>query len=192
MDTLPNSTRKSHVRLRKESTFSYYIRYVTDRWVSAALGQLQNSYKKCSISVKKRMRGFLELCAAGVFVILVFQIVQEWWPTQTVVSDMRSIAQVKEDGKIKLHIVGKKNQNCSLIANSWAGYAQNNSTVWHQVPFEFINDYSYSENGSRPSGENDFSWWAWTTTKASSVLLTIRHECKGKIVQTSIGPFAVK
>ena len=77
--------------------------------------------------------------------------------------------------------------SAGVVANtnsSWAGYAQNNSTVWHQVPFEFIDDYSYSENGSRPSGENDFSWWAWTTTKASSVLLTIRHECKGKIVQT--------
>ena len=113
-------------------------------------------------------------------------------PSPGVVSDMQAVEQAIEDGVVKLHIIGVKNRECSLVANSFAGYAQTGSSAWQHVPFEFIKTDSTSINASKPAGYNDFSWWGWTAPGATSVLTTVRHECDGKIVHTSIGPFKLE
>lgn len=137
-----------------------------------------------------RRRSLFEALAVGVGLWLAVESVT--WAIDRfspVASSLRASQWSYQDGWIQSRVVGKKGRDCQFVKGSEAGLALQDG-LWVEVPFAFLGDVS--PGSSRPIGENDFGVWAWQVPEdTKSLLVTVRHECDGNIVSTSLGPFDV-
>lgn len=87
-------------------------------------------------------------------------------------------------------IFGRKIRNCSYIGeNPYA--VLDESKLWSEdVYFEYLKDRT--PDSSKPMGKHDFGYWQWNSFgnhQIAAVKLVTRHDCNGKVVFTTIGPF---
>ncbi len=88
-------------------------------------------------------------------------------------------------------IHGIKVRNCSYLRER--GYVKlTDSDYWSEEGyFYYVEDKS--PNSSKPHGKHDFGYWRWDAygdSKISEVKLVTEHDCNGRRVFTTVGPFS--
>jgi hypothetical protein len=95
-------------------------------------------------------------------------------------------------GHVSAHVEGYKLRRCTRIAGSEVGYVRTNGQAWIETRFAYLADET--PDNSKPRGWYSFGRWQWSDQGAppSHVMMTIKHDCSGKISSTTIGPFRVR
>jgi hypothetical protein len=94
-------------------------------------------------------------------------------------------------GRAEARVTGLKVRKCHLVRGSTVGWYESPKDVWHETPFEYLNDLT--PDSSRAAGwfRQSFGIWSWTELPldSRSVRVTVQHECGGNIRTTIAGTF---
>lgn len=89
-----------------------------------------------------------------------------------------------------VEVAGYKVRDCQTVKGSFVGWVYFDE-MWHETPFEFVNDPSPDSSEPATFDKQSFGSWRWHTPPqiGELVKMTMQHSCKGVIQTTSIGPF---
>ena len=107
-----------------------------------------------------------------------------------VVSKMEAVSVENGGSYFTANVFGVKIRNCEYLSQT--PYIKHvGSDLWSEnVYFEYLADRT--PGNTKPIGKHDFGFWQWSaygSKKIKSVKLVTEHDCRGKIVFTTIGPF---
>ncbi len=123
---------------------------------------------------------------------LVFAVLSMIWRQAVpVVAFMHADDWQVTEGRVSAHVEGYKLRKCTRIAGSEVGYVRADGDAWIETRFAYLADDT-PEN-SKPRGWYSFGRWQWNDQgrPPSHVMMTIQHDCDGKLLSTTIGPFRV-
>lgn len=117
-----------------------------------------------------------------------------YYATVPVVAFMRAENWSISEEAISADVSGYKVRDCTFINGSEVGYLTKSGVIT-QVPFHFEKD----SKESKPSSHKfriAFDRWVWDDQPDEedydvTVMATVKHDCDGDIVQTTVGPFKI-
>ena len=135
------------------------------------------------------MRHVFMFAMAGLMFTVLSMIYRQAVP---VVALMRADQWQISQGHVSAHVEGYKLRKCTRIAGSEVGYVRTDGAAWEETRFAYLADDT--PDNSKPRGWYSFGRWQWSDQgePPTHTMMTIKHDCAGKIVDTTIGPFAVQ
>ncbi|TCD15137.1 hypothetical protein [Oricola cellulosilytica] len=132
------------------------------------------------------------LAGPAIGFLIAFAAVSAWQTTMPVTVLMRPHAWSLAGGAATATVAGYKLRDCSVVADSFVGFARTGGVWQEDVPFDFPGDRS--PNSSKPSAlqKQSFGKWRWNLAAypgATYVKMTMQHLCGDDVRLSVFGPW---
>jgi hypothetical protein len=110
-------------------------------------------------------------------------------PPTMVVSGFAAYTPKRVREYFSAHVIGRKEEFCIYVPDSQVGWAFDG--IWREVPFKYLDDPT--PNSTRPVGHQSFGIWQWKVREGDfQVKTTVKHDCNGHSILSTIGPFGIR
>lgn len=113
-----------------------------------------------------------------------------WQSVIPVVIFMKGEIVSDEGGEVSFSVIGYKLRKCDLVRGSSVGWYLIDG-AWNETPFQYINDPTPESTRATSYYKQHFGIWRWygVPDDATSVRLTVQHNCGEHLTTTQAGVF---